>query len=273
MSIGEIVASLTLVTVAMIGATSARAADPASEPPPEAAAPPDQWTFTLAPYLWAAGLDGDIGLFGRQPLKVDMSFGDVLSDLRFGGMLVGELHNGTWGLLADLIYVKTEADQSITRAVLGVPVTLAASVESTSVIGTVMGEYRAVSTPTGTLDVMAGARIWSVDNDIGVALGAGGPALAAFSGSDGSTWVDPMVGARGRIDLDASWYLTGWGMVGGFGAGSEVTWDVLGGVGYEWNEKWSVVLGYRALGVDYDNGGFVYDIVQHGPILGAVMRF
>ena len=44
-----------------------------------------------------------------------MSFGDILSDLRFGGMMVGELHNGTWGLFGDLIYVKTKADESITR--------------------------------------------------------------------------------------------------------------------------------------------------------------
>lgn len=177
------------------------------------------------------------------------------------------------GLFGDLIYVKTEADQSITRTVLGVPVTLTASVETSSLIGTLMGEYRALSTPTATVDLMAGARIWSVDNDIGVSLVADGPALAAFSGSDGSTWVDPMIGARARFDIDSSWYLTGWGMVGGFGASSEIAWDVLGGVGYQWNEWLSVVAGYRALGVDYENDGFVYDIVQHGPILGVVMRF
>ena len=53
----------------------------------------------------------------------------------------------------------------------------------------------------------------------------------------------------------------------------EITWDVLGGVGYQWNDFLSVVAGYRALGVDYDNDGFVYDIVQHGPIVGVVMRF
>ena len=273
MNTGKIVAALIVVTVATLRTTFARAADAAAEPPPESVAPADEWTFTLAPYLWAAGIQGDIGLFGRQPVEVDMSFGDIFSDLRFGGMLVGELHNGTWGLFGDLIYVKTEADRSIARTVGGVPLTLAASVETTSVIGTVMGEYRALSTPTATLDLMAGARIWSVENDIGVALVADGPPLAAFSGSDGRAWVDPMVGARARFNIDSSWYLTGWGMVGGFGAGSEITWDVLGGVGYQWNECLSVVAGYRALGVDYDNDGFVYDIVQHGPILGVVMRF
>jgi hypothetical protein len=34
----------------------------------------------------------------------------------------------------------------------------------------------------------------------------------------------------------------------------------------------SLVAGYRGLGVDYENNGFVFDVVQHGPILGAVFR-
>ena len=55
MNIGKIVAALMVVTVATLGTTFARAADAAAEPPPESAAPADEWTFTLAPYLWAAG--------------------------------------------------------------------------------------------------------------------------------------------------------------------------------------------------------------------------
>lgn len=45
-------------------------------------------------------------------------------------------------------------------------------------------------------------------------------------------------------------------MVGGFGAASDFAWDVLAGVGYEWNQSFSVVGGYRALGVEYGSGGF-----------------
>jgi hypothetical protein len=262
-----------VMAAALPGIQYAKAADIAPEAPAEVAPPPKEWTFSVAPYFWAAGLDGDVGLFGREPVHVDMSFGDIFDNLRFGGMLVGEAHNGTWGLFGDVIYVKIEADQSVTRTVAGVPLSLGASVETSSFTGTFMGEYRVVSQPTATLDLMAGARIWSVDNDIEISLTAGGPPLAAFSGSDGSTWVDPMVGVRGRVDINPSWHLTGWGMIGGFGAGSDLTWDVLGGVGYQWNAWLSLVAGYRALGVDYDQDGFVYDVVQHGPILGAVMRF
>ena len=63
------------------------------------------------------------------------------------------------------------------------------------------------------------------------------------------------------------------GAVGGFGAGSDITWDLLAGVGYQYNEHISFALGYRAMGVDYDHDGFVYDVVEHGPVLGTVFKF
>lgn len=275
MSHAKSAASALMSVAAFLWVTAgAPAADVAAEAPPEAPPPPaDEWTFSVAPYLWGAGLQGDVGVFGREPIDVDLSFGDIFKNLRFGGMAVFELSNGSVGIFGDIIYVKTEADESITRTISGVPATLAATVETSSFTGTVMGEYRAYATESASFDLMAGARIWNVDNDISVTLAAGGAPLAAFSGSDGATWVDPMIGAKARFDIDPSWYVTAWGMVGGFGAGSEVTWDVMGGVGYRWNEWLATVGGYRALGVDYDNDGFVYDVIQHGPFLGAVMRF
>lgn len=267
-------ASLLASALAIPVVIDATAADLGVTPtPPQAAQQGSEWTFAVAPYFWAAGLQGDVGVFGVRPVHLDMSFGDIFDNLRFGGMLVGEAHNGTWGLFGDLIYVKIEDDTSVTRTVSGFPATLAASVETSSLTATILGEYRVLSQPSANVDVMAGARIWSVDNTIGVSLAVDGPPIRDLSGSDGSTWVDPMVGIRGRVDINPSWYLTGWGMIGGFGAGSDLTWDVLATVGYQWNQKFSLVAGYRALGVDYENDGFVYDVVQHGPILGAVFRF
>ncbi len=50
-------------------------------------------------------------------------------------------------------------------------------------------------------------------------------------------------------------------------------WDVAGTLGYQFKENLSAVAGYRALGVDYNHNGFVYDVVQKGPILGVVLHF
>jgi hypothetical protein len=62
--------------------------------------------------------------------------------------------------------------------------------------------------------------------------------------------------------------------VGLVGAGeADIDWDVAGAIGYHFNDRTSSVIGYRALGVDYNDDGFLFDVVQQGPILGLVVRF
>jgi hypothetical protein len=82
-----------------------------------------------------------------------------------------------------------------------------------------------------------------------------------------------MIGAKGRINLSRGFYLTDWVMIGGFGVSSAIDWDVMGGIGYDFNKTFSLVAGYRALGVDFSDNGFVFDVVQQGPFLGMGFRF
>jgi len=65
--------------------------------------------------------------------------------------------------------------------------------------------------------------------------------------------------------------LASWGLVGAGGA--DVDWDVAAVLGYRFNDRFSAVAGYRALGVDYSDDGFLFDVVQQGPILGITMHF
>lgn len=259
-------AAAAIVSLVLLSAP-ARGAD--IEPAP----PVSDWTFIITPYLWGAGLKGEIGLFGREPVDVDMSFADIFDNLKFGGMVIGEANNGSWGVVTDLMYVKTDTEESIEREVLGIPSKLSAEVETESFTAALLGEYRALASDRMTFDVMAGARLWSVDNSISADLKADGTEVAALSGSDGATWVDPMIGLKTRINSESPFFFTAWGMIGGFGVGSDFAWDAMGGIGYQWNDWVSTIVGYRALGVDYDQGGFDYDVIQHGVIAGAVIRF
>jgi hypothetical protein len=235
----------------------------------------DGWHFAVAPYLWGAGMNGDVGLFGREPVDIDVPFRDVLSDLDIAAMGVFEAHNGQWGFFGDLMYVDTESKGSIEREVesVGSLAQLKVTVGTQSFVGTAMGEYRLFDGGQATFDIMAGGRVWDVNNDISARLSADGVKVAEFSGDDGATWIDPMVGVRTRIETGSPLYFTGWGMIGGFGVGSDLSWDVMGGAGYQWTESFATVLGYRALGVDYKDDGFVYDVTQHGVILGGVFNF
>jgi hypothetical protein len=251
-----------------------------------------QWQFTVAPYGWGVAIKGDVGLFGRQTVEIDLPMSDVFDYLDFAGMGVAEAHNGTWGVFVDAFYADLSADESrsrvfsVDRDVLPPDISfpsikgqLDASLGVQEFIGTLMGQWRAVDSDQMTLDLMAGARIWHVDVDASVKLKLSGTGplelevRKALSGTDGDTWVDPMVGMKTRIETGSPLYFTGWGMIGGAGVGSDITWDLMGGLGYQWTEKFSTVLGYRAIGVDYENDGFEWDLTQQGVVFGGVFSF
>ena len=127
--------------------------------------------------------------------------------------------------------------------------------------------YSLIDNSSGRLDVVGGARVWSVDTTISFTGGF----LDGVSRNDGATWVDAVAGLRGNYSITPEVYLTGWGLVGAGGA--DIDWDVAAAIGYRFNDRTSAVAGYRALGVDYSNDGFLFDIVQQGPILGLAVRF
>ena len=94
-------------------------------------------------------------------------------------------------------------------------------------------------------------------------------------------WVDPLVGGRIRHQLVPGHELMLRGDIGGFGAGSEFSWNVLGAYSFKIciydGVTYSGLLGYRALDVDYEQGAgrtkYEYDVLQHGPLTGLSIAF
>ena len=68
------------------------------------------------------------------------------------------------------------------------------------------------------------------------------------------TWVDPLVGlilrTPGQHRLHARVYTE----IGGFGAGSDFTWQVFPTVGFRFTDRVSLEVGYRWLDLDYATG-------------------
>ncbi len=222
------------------------------------------WRFTASPYFWAAGISGRSGtLPPLPPAEVDLTFSDILEDLRFGGMLAGTATKGRFGISADIQYVETEAGGDLQ------PFFANARLDSKTVMATLSGEYAVLDRPGASLRLGAGVRLWSVDTELKL---SGGPAPdRRIDGDD--TWIDPILTARGEADLSERWYVAGWAAVGGFGVGSETMADVFGGVGYRITETTSISAGYRWMKVDREDGDFLYDIEQQGPLVGMTFRF
>jgi len=221
------------------------------------------WEFTVAPYFWAAGISGDIRQFGLPTVSIDADFGDILSNLDFAFMATAEARYDRYSIIGDVIYTKLSADAHTPNGILAGSV----DVTSETFAGLLGVGYAVLENQNGHLDVVGGAKVWSVDTD----LSFNGGLLGGIKREDSATWVDAVVGLRGNYFFTPEIYATGWGLVGGGGA--DVDWDVGLGLGYKFNDTISAVAGYRALGVDYENDGFIFDVVQRGPILGVSFHF
>jgi hypothetical protein len=227
------------------------------------------WAYEIAPYFWAPGLTGDVGVFGAPPVGVDVKFVDLFEAIDWSefppvAMLHGEIRNDRFGVFADLIHFALQVDASTPG-----PAFSSADLELKATIGTALGFYRVAEEGGSHLDLLAGARLWSVDSDL--SFGAG--ALPAISVSDHETWVDPVIGVKGQYGLTEKIFLKGWGMIGGFGVSSDFMWDVFGGLGYQVTDRFSATAGWRHIGVDYSHDSFLFDVDLDGPMFEGSFKF
>ena len=82
-----------------------------------------------------------------------------------------------------------------------------------------------------------------------------------------------MIGLRGRAPLTQRLSAGGFADIGGFGAGSDFTWEVYAGLDYAFTDHISAVAGFRYISINYEEGGTDLKLDTYGPVLGATLRF
>lgn len=221
----------------------------------------------LTVYGWLPTVTGKFGVNGLGPYDIpEESDSNILDFLDGFFMANASVRYGDWGLFGDLVYADLGNGETSARGFIS------AESDLSSLVGTAALTYTLIDAPEGNFDLLAGARFWSVEGGIKLSLtGTGG--TWDFEESDTVSWVDPLIGARGRYNISEDFFLTGAGAIGGFGLGSDFMWDAAATIGYNINDNFSASIGYRALGTDYSNDGDVVDIVAHGPVIGLTGRF
>ena len=116
-----------------------------------------------------------------------------------------------------------------------------------------------------SFDALAGARYVSIDVEV-----KPGPFPTLSRDKD---WVDPIIGGRFHMSLSERWLLSLRGDIGGFGVGSDLTWNVAAHLGYRLSERTTLAFGYRHLDIDYDSGNRELDLEFFGPFLGISFGF
>jgi len=260
-----------LAITGTLASTKSYAADPVvveEVPVVEQAAP--GWTVSVDPlYTWLPGLNGDATIF-RNDVSIDITTLDILHHIddflgALNGLYMGsgEMRNGNFGLQYDIVYLSLGASKDF-----GVgPITGGVDLGFKMSMTTLAGNYRFYETQTAYLDAIAGIRITDINTDLTISLG---PTVSA---TDGDTWVDPIVGVKGRYDLNENWNLKGSALYGGFGVASHSLYDVSVFVGYEWANGIELYGGWRIADTKYDNGSFKWNITMSGPMLGLTFKF
>jgi hypothetical protein len=217
------------------------------------------WSFRFALYGWVQALEGDVSARGIST-PVDAGFDDILKNLDVAVMGVVEVGYGRWSLFADSSYVELGVSEPTPFGLIAPSF----DVKLTEFLGNYAIAYEVMRTDSQKLDVYAGARLTWLELEFD---------LGPINRSADHGWADPIVGARYQADLGHSFFLRTLGDIGGFGVSSDLTWQVMAGFGYRINDRASVLLTYRAISTDYSSGGFQYDVLAHGPLLGVEFKF
>lgn len=215
-----------------------------------------EWKHRLTPYLMGASLEGTVGAAGQE-VDVDLSASDLLSNLEFGFMINYRAETDRFSIGFDGLYTGL-------GATLESP---SAEVDVDQYMIEVTGGYRAAP----PVEILAGIRYNRLSN----AIDFRGPLATQVSAS--KDWVDPIVGARFTAPLSAKWSFRGRADIGGFGIGSDLTWQLGGYLDVRLSPRSSLQFGYRLLDTDYESGSglsrFKYDTLVSGPAFGLSLHF
>lgn len=86
-------------------------------------------------------------------------------------------------------------------------------------------------------------------------------------------WVDPFVGLRFTGKVSERVFALLYGDVGGFGVGSEITWQAFAGMGWRWTDTTTVEAGYRYLYIDYEEDNLDMELDLAGFVMGVGFNF
>jgi len=228
--------------------------------------PAEDWQYAVMIYGWLPSVNGNLEYVGD--INVDAS--QIIDALQMTFMGSFEARKGPWSGFTDLIYLKLAGDKSKSVTVPdGAMRTLFdADLDLKGWVWTLGGSYTVWRNQESHLDLLAGARLLSLDTDL--KLTGGGPLQRDRKLSASADLWDGILGAKGRVALNDRWFLPYYADVGT--GDSELTWQAAAGFGYafDWGD---VSLMYRYL--SYEQGGdkLLQDIAFGGGMLGVTVRF
>lgn len=228
----------------------------------------DKWHVDISPYLWMAGLSGNIRV-RNELVNVDRANGGgLLSQLDFAFASRFEIRKGKLGILVDENYLN--------MGMTGTgPLGLTTDVQPTYNMFEAGPAYEIYSSENKdstdahplpaivSLDVLGGIR----HTHLNVVL-----TRPLFSAEGSRNIVDAFVGNRIQVRPVPRFTIIGKYTVGG--GGSKFSWTASGVADYRFGKPFSVWGGYQAYGINNDNNGKVvgFDGTIRGILAGLTIH-
>jgi len=217
-------------------------------------------------YGMGAAIDGETQI-GDLVVPLDMSMSDVLDALEFGAMAAYRADNGTWSFSVDATFMGLGGTAATEPGLIKGDVDM----DQFTLMGTVGRRL------TPHLEALFSLTYLDLSADLEATIRVPGEDDVTRRASAGASWVDPLVGLQYNVPIGESWRFNLRGDIGGFGIGSDFTYQMLANFRWQASERFGVVFGYRVIGFDYEEGHDAdyerYDLVQQGPLVGMTISF
>jgi hypothetical protein len=219
----------------------------------------NKWYGLVEIYMMFPNMTGQTTVANLPEVNVDANVSDILGHLKMGAMLYAEATNNNWSITSDFIYMKLGQDVVPDSKLIQ---------SGDAIMKQYVWELAGLKRITPWLDGGIGGRL------IDLYAGLNIQTIQEYqSGSASKLWYDPVLILRSNNVLKDNWLIQLRGDVGGFGIGSDFTWQAQAYIGYRFSKLFQTTFGYRYIAIDYDKGEgkdrFLYDI----DTFGAVLRF
>ncbi|PYI76770.1 MAG: hypothetical protein DMF04_07915 [Verrucomicrobia bacterium] len=293
---------ITTIVMPMAIAMAGVETDYSKSPPPPL---PEPWCETPPPFEirigvpgWIAGLSGDTGAKGVVS-NIDVSFEELFKHLTHVPIVLSaDIRYQRWEFFGDGQYMEVGDSASLPGLLF-----TTANVHVKSGLAEAFLGYRLINCNKATLSLFAGARYSYLGVNVSIFDNGDArlPILRQLLGvprkleAEGSIdWVDPVIGARGKVKIWKATSLYVEGDVGGFDANSgsafavhregrtivktpvdssDWSYQIQGGIEVQLTRSMWTQLGWRYLKYDYVSGGFTNKTALNGPFVQAGINF
>jgi len=276
--------------------------DMSKEAPPP---PPQPWCETPATLEirigvpgWLAGVSGNSGVKGVVS-DVDVSFDQLFTHLTHVPLSLSvDVRYQRWEFFGDGLYMEVGASASLPGLLF-----TNANIHLKSGLGEGFVGYRVINCNKASLSLFAGARYSYQGGDLSISNNGDARLVILrrllgirnrLDFSDSTDWVDPVIGARGKVKIWRATSLYAEADVGGFDANSgsafeiqregrtiarepvdssDWSYQVQGGLEFQISRWFWAQVGWRYLKYDYQQEGFTNKTALNGPQIQGGINF